>query len=187
MPMNWRLSPPEIAYLLGDSEARLLFADEASLPLARAALEGGGQEPPIVIIDRSDGPGALSDWLRRGSDGDPAVPVRPGDVAIQLYTSGTTGRPKGAMLSHHGLNCVRLSQPPAAAWSRWTADDVCLVSMPLFHIGGIGTALAAIYHGARMVILSDFVPDLVLDQIERGGIKKPLFLPSAFRVPLQPP
>src|SRR3546814_1056464 len=108
MPMNWRLAPPKIACLLADSDARLLFADEASLPLARAALEGGGQEPPIVIIDRSDGPGALSDWLRRGSDGDPAVPVRPGDVAIQLYTSGTTGRPKGAMLSHHGLHCVRL-------------------------------------------------------------------------------
>src|SRR3546814_20643729 len=92
MPMNWRRSPPEIAYLLADSDALLLFADEASLPLARAAHEGGGQEPPIVIIDRSDGPGALSDWLRRGPDGDQAVPVRPGDVAIQPYSSGTHGR-----------------------------------------------------------------------------------------------
>src|SRR3546814_3684138 len=116
MPMNWRLSPPEIAYLLADSDARLLFADEASLPLARAALEGGGQEPPIVIIDRSDGPGALSDWLRRGSDGDPAVPVRPGDVAIQLYSSGTTALPKGALLSHPVLTFLLLSQPPSAPW-----------------------------------------------------------------------
>src|SRR3546814_20722470 len=95
MPMNWRLSPPEIAYLLADSHARLLFADEASLPLARAALEGGGQEPPIVIIHRSDGPGALSDWLTRGPDGDPAVPVRPGRVAVQLSQSGHNGPPTG--------------------------------------------------------------------------------------------
>src|SRR3546814_6053590 len=59
--------------------------------------------------------------------------------------------------------------------------------MPLFHIGGIGTALAAIYHGARMVILSDFVPDLVLDQIERGGIKKLFLVPAAFRILLDHP
>src|SRR3546814_12464019 len=129
MPMNWRRSPPEIAYLLADSDALLLFADEASLPLARAALEGGGQEPPIVIIDRSDGPGALSAWLRRGSDGAPAVPGRPGAVAIPLYTSGPTGRPKGALPRPHGLTCVRPSQPPvrqSVGWGRGVGERVTI-------------------------------------------------------------
>src|SRR3546814_12854285 len=83
------------------------------------------------------------------------------------------------MLSHHSLNSVRLSQPASVAWTAWKADDVCLISMPLFHIGGIGTALASLYFGAKMVILRDFEPALVLDHTERDVIKKLFLVPAA--------
>src|SRR3546814_16554289 len=90
----------------------------------------------------------------------PGLDISATSVALQLDTSGTTGKPKGAMLSHHSLNSVRLSQPASVAWTAWKADDVRLISMPLFHIGGIGTALASLYFGAKMVILRDFEPEI---------------------------
>src|SRR3546814_6447665 len=59
----------------------------------------------------------------------PGLDISATSVALQLYTSGTTGKPKGAMLSHHSLNSVRLSQPASVAWTAWKADDVRLISM----------------------------------------------------------
>jgi acyl-CoA synthetase (AMP-forming)/AMP-acid ligase II len=76
------------------------------------------------------------------------------DIAIQLYTSGTTGFPKGALLSHRALlGTIGKGAQTGEAWSRWDEDDVCLVAMPLFHIGGTGWALHALEAGATMVIL----------------------------------
>src|SRR3546814_17003066 len=111
LPINWRLSGGEVAYLLGDSGARILFADEASLSLAEMAAEASGGEAPIVLLDRAEGDGAFLSWLGSASEADPGLDISATSVALQLYTSGTTGKPKGAMLSHHSLNRVRLSPP----------------------------------------------------------------------------
>src|SRR3546814_3557598 len=96
------------------------------------AAEASGGEAPIVLLDRAEGDGAFLSWLGSASEADPGLDISATSVALQLYTSGTTGKPKGAMLSHHSLNSVRLSQPASVAWTAWKADDVCLISMPLF-------------------------------------------------------
>ena len=88
------------------------------------------------------------------------LPISPKDIAIQLYTSGTTGKPKGAMLSHANfLNLVHAgNEAEKPEWNKWTADDVSLVAMPIFHIGGSGWGVMGLYHGAKGVIAREFDP-----------------------------
>lgn len=186
VPINWRLSPREIAYLLSDSEARILFVGNEHYDLARDAAAPIADAPHIIELDAS-GAAGFAAWRDLADGVDDFASVDPRAVALQLYTSGTTGRPKGALLSHHGLNSVRVSQPREAGWSQWTQDDSCLISMPLFHVGGIGTALASIYHGARMVIVRDFAPETLFDYIEREGISKLFLVPAAMRFVLDHP
>ena len=92
-------------------------------------------------------------WRDAQSADDPEVEISRQDVAIQLYTSGTTGKPKGAMLSHANLlNLVETGEGEKPDWNQWTEDDVSLVAMPIFHIGGSGWGVLGLYHGAKGVI-----------------------------------
>ncbi len=83
-------------------------------------------------------------WRDAQSADDPKVAITRQDVAIQLYTSGTTGKPKGAMLSHANLlNLLETGEGEKPDWNKWTEDDVSLVAMPVFHIGGSGWGCSA--------------------------------------------
>lgn len=185
VPINWRLSAAELIYLVEDSECRTLFVGGAFCDLGREISASASADPSVVVIDGPDAD--FSAWRNGTSAVDPRLPVDPREIALQLYTSGTTGRPKGAQLSHHALNSVRVSQPKEADWANWTSDDVCLISMPLFHVGGIGTALASLYHGATMVIARDFAAGAVFDYLERDGITKLFMVPTAMRIVLDHP
>jgi fatty-acyl-CoA synthase len=116
------------------------------------------------------------------SGDDPKVPIDRKDIAIQLYTSGTTGKPKGAMLSHANfLNLVETGRDQKPDWNKWSTDDVSLVAMPIFHIGGSGWGVMGLYHGARGVIAREFDPTKVLDFFEQSGITKPFMVPAAMQ------
>src|SRR4029079_4448828 len=123
------------------------------------------------------------------SGDDPEVTIERKDVAIQLYTSGTTGKPKGAMLSH--ANLLNLVQTGTDAekpeWNQWSTDDVSLVAMPIFHIGGSGWGIVGIYHGARGVIAREFDPTKVLDFFEQSGITKLFMVPAAMQFVVRQP
>ena len=98
------------------------------------------------------------------------MPIDAKDIAIQLYTSGTTGKPKGAMLSHANfLSLVRTGGAERPDWNKWSTDDVSLVAMPVFHIGGSGWGVLGLYHGAKGVIAREFDPTKVLDFFEQSG------------------
>jgi fatty-acyl-CoA synthase len=123
--------------------------------------------------------GGAPDWLdfaawRDAQSGDDSkVPIDHKDIAIQLYTSGTTGKPKGAMLSHANfLSLVRAGGAERPDWNKWSNDDVSLVAMPVFHIGGSGWGVLGLYHGAKGVIAREFDPTKVLDFFEKSGITK---------------
>src|SRR5262249_30356225 len=128
-------------------------------------------------------------WRDTRSADDPKVPVSPKDIAIQLYTSGTTGKPKGAMLSHANfLNLVQTgNEAEKPEWNRWTTDDVSLVAMPIFHIGGSGWGGIGLYHGARGVIARDFDPTKVLDFVEQSAITKLFMVPAAMQFVVRQP
>ena len=177
VPLNWRLSGSEVDHVLADAGPVLLVVD-AEFHAARAAAQQAGI---AVVVNGPD----YAAWRDAEAATEAATAVDPDDVALQMYTSGTTGKPKGALLSHRALNVVRVGQ--TAAWARWTVDDVCLISMPLFHIGGTGTALASLYFGARMVIVREFEPAEFLRTVQEEGITRLFLVPAAIQMLLDHP
>jgi len=186
-PINWRLAEPEIAWIIDDCAARVLFVGPEFVDLAKrmqAAL------PRLECIALEGGlPIAFEEWLGAQDAAAPAVAEpAPGHVALQLYTSGTTGRPKGAMLSHANLLAWRPASGEAVdAWRLWDETDVALLTMPVFHIGGIGWGLMSFMNGARAVIAREFDAGRVLDSIERHRITRIFIVPAALRIVINDP
>ena len=189
-PVNWRLAGPEVAFIVEDCKARVLFVGPEVITLVRnltAQIPGVG-----TIITTEGGAQEWQDftaWRDAQNDNDPGVAISPNDVAIQLYTSGTTGKPKGAMLSHANfLNLVNTgSEAEKPGWNTWTTDDVSLVAMPIFHIGGSGWGVMGLYHGAKGVIAREFDPTRVLDFFEQSGITKLFMVPAAMQFVVRQP
>ncbi|MGY2986969.1 acyl-CoA synthetase (AMP-forming)/AMP-acid ligase II [Bradyrhizobium sp. USDA 4508] len=189
-PVNWRLAGPEVAFIVDDCNAPVLFVGPEfitqarnirdKLPSVRTIIttEGGAPEWPDFVA-----------WRDAQGGDDPRVAIEPKDIAIQLYTSGTTGKPKGAMLSHANfLNLVQSgNEAEKPEWNRWTTDDVSLVAMPIFHIGGSGWGVMGLYHGARGVIAREFDPTKVLDFFEQSGITKLFMVPAAMQFVVRQP
>jgi fatty-acyl-CoA synthase len=171
VPVNWRLAGPEIAYVLNDAKAEVLFVGEAYLDTL-AKIRGELTTVRKIIVTDRDYPA----WRDRQSARDPMLPIAGGDVAAQLYTSGTTGHPKGAQLTHDNL--LTLLPAVSRQWGNWTPDDVSLVCMPLFHIGGSGWGLVGFYSGLRNVMTREFVPQQILDLIGEQRITVALFVPA---------
>lgn len=140
-PVNWRLAGPEVAFIVADCKAPVLFVGPEFITQVRQIKDG---LPGVRTVVTTEG-GApewqdFTAWRDAQSGDDPRVPIDTKDIAIQLYTSGTTGKPKGAMLSHANfLNLVQTGNAEdKPEWSRWSTTDVSLVAMPIFHIGGSG-------------------------------------------------
>jgi acyl-CoA synthetase (AMP-forming)/AMP-acid ligase II len=182
VPINWRLAPPEIAYIANESKARLLIVDEELVGAVAAIRTEIPTVATLLVIGQAMLP-ALSfwDWLGRQNDAVPRFEETQGQVIIQLYTSGTTGRPKGAMLTNGNFFGLRLTGADAGTdWDRFTADDVVMVAMPIFHIGGSALGVLSLYGGAKAIILKEFEPGAVFDAIA-AGTTKTFLVPAALR------
>jgi acyl-CoA synthetase (AMP-forming)/AMP-acid ligase II len=189
-PVNWRLAGPEVAFIVADCKAPVLFVGPEFLTQVRNIK---AQLPDVQHVITTEG-GApewqdFAAWRDAASGDDPKVPISPKDIAIQLYTSGTTGKPKGAMLSHANfLNLVQAgNEAEKPEWNKWTADDVSLVAMPIFHIGGSGWGVMGLYHGAKGVIAREFDPTRILDFFEQSGITKLFMVPAAMQFVVRQP
>src|SRR5882757_2413905 len=189
-PVNWRLAAPEVAFIVEDCKAAVLFVGPEFIALVRNILDRLPSVRAVITTER----GApecrdFTAWRDAQSPDDPDVAISPKDIAIQLYTSGTTGKPKGAMLSH--ANFFNLVQSGSDAdkpdWNKWTPDDVSLVAMPVFHIGGSGWGIIGLYHGAKGVIAREFDPTKVLDFFEQAGITKLFMVPAAMQFVVRQP
>lgn len=186
VPVNWRLAPAEIAAIIDDAAAEILFVG----PLYFEAVDKIRSELKTVkriVAVSGEHPGfePYASWRDRRSDKDPGIAVARDDVAIQLYTSGTTGLPKGVMLTHD--NFLALLPVALEHWGGWSAKDVVIVNMPLFHIAGSGWAIVAFYIGACSVILSDVDPTQILEIIPKQRITQALFVPAVILMLVQHP
>ena len=149
LPLNTAYTPAELGYFLGDAEPRLVVCD----PDRRDVLAGIAGAAPLETLD-AEGRGSLHDRAAAASADGSDAPRRADDLAAILYTSGTTGRSKGAMLSHGNLlsNALALCE----AW-RIGADDVLLHALPVFHTHGLFVATnTTLLAGASMIFLPRF-------------------------------
>lgn len=181
VPLNPLLKADELRYVLEDSGAAVMVGVAMTVPSLQAASAGLGRPCPILAVDD---PGGLppDDRLRDGTAVEARIPVpcASDDVAVCLYTSGTTGRPKGALLSHGNL-LANLSSFRDVL--HVTEEDVFLAVLPLFHAyGATVLLLEPLSVGATVVLEPRFVPDAVLRAIARHRVTLFAGVPSMYAV-----
>ncbi len=187
-PIVWRLAAPEVAQIVEDTKAGTLFvgADHwANVEAFRAEL------PDVTFVPMEspgDGSRDFAAWRDAASTDAIATTITEDHVAIQLYTSGTTGVPKGAMLSHANIFVPRrnaIEHP--MAWNEWGTDEVSLVAMPVGHIGGVGWGIVSFLNGACAVIAREFIPSAILDALEHERVSKFFMVPTALQILVMQP
>ena len=177
VPLNFRLTGPELAYIMGDAGIHTLVVDE----LHRPVVDSLRAEVPVLrhlsvedaVVEGWEPLGAVI----AGHDRIRAIdPVSADEVAVIMYTSGTTGRPKGAMLTHGNLWWNNVN---ALHTFDVVEDDVTLVVAPLFHIGGLNVTTLLTWQKAGEVVLHrSFDPGACLDAISRHGITTLFAVPA---------
>ncbi len=179
--VNWRLAPAEIVAIVEDSGTPILFygPDYAATAKEVAALvDGVRQWVPLEAFDEwRDAEGAVE-------RDDPGFDPGPDDPVVQLYTSGTTGLPKGAVISGRNISAILTE---ADRVFHIGTDTVSLVAMPLFHIGGTGWALCGMSRGGHSVILRDVEPNEALRIIEEHRITETFVVPAVLMFLLATP
>src|SRR5438270_5399849 len=167
MPINWRLAAPEVRYILEHSEAKLLVCDPALLDTAVPATEGLDVVRVAVGSEGGDGWEALA-GLGPGRSVPPRVATAGEDVHRLMYTSGTTGRPKGVMITHANLAWKNLAHVVEFGF---TSVDLGLACGPLYHVGALDlTTTSLIAAGATTIIHHVFDAAEVVDEIERSRV-----------------
>jgi long-chain acyl-CoA synthetase len=162
VPMNVMLKPREVEFYLADPQARLLLAWHE---VGEAARSGAAQSDTECLIVEPD---AFRELLESAEPLPRAAERAPNDTAVILYTSGTTGQPKGAELTHRNLTA---NAEVSGQLFSLSSEDVILGALPLFHAFGQTCGLnAAVRAGASLALIPRFDPEVALATIERGGV-----------------
>jgi len=177
VPVNTRLAPPEIAHVLTDSGARVLIHDPE---FAIRVTDGVAAARIAHVIETGNGEDALTRLLTEASRGHTDADVTLDDPAAILYTSGTTGKSKGAVLTHQNLTWVALN---CLVDYDVVSTDVALMISPLFHAASLGMgALPVILKGATIVLEKGFEPGRALELIERYGVTMLSGVPTTYQL-----
>jgi len=166
LPMNTAYRTDEVDYLVGNAEPALMVCEPArEEEMLEIARKYGGMQ--VLTLDAT-GRGSFSEAAGRVRDARPPVDCASGDLAAILYTSGTTGRPKGAMLSHGNLAANGLALRDA--WG-FTESDILLHALPIFHAHGLFVAChTVLLSGARMIWLAKFDAEQVIRHLPEATV-----------------
>lgn len=164
--LNYRLTPEEWRGIIGDAEVKHLFIDE-EFAQQLGDLESISQ---VCIFGKIEGLPTLMEWLQEDETGElPADESAPEDVLMQMYTSGTTGLPKGALLSHRGV-ISNTFQGPLASGHYTSGDECMLLVAPVYHAAGLLSAFTALTHGGSLVIHRDYDPQGLVEALAQPHI-----------------
>jgi acyl-CoA synthetase (AMP-forming)/AMP-acid ligase II len=161
LPVNWRLSPDEISFILQDGEPKVLFTDGDSGDAIRSVKE----RVPSVEAHLELGPGVADLMANEGPPAEEEVAADDGFVII--YTAAVAGRPRGALLSHENVLCANMH---FNYLMNVAAGDVHLCFLPLFHVGGLFMTAAAFHAGALNINMSRFDAVKAVDLIRERGV-----------------
>jgi long-chain acyl-CoA synthetase len=182
--VNWRLAPVEMAQIIEDAQAEVIVVGPDFIPAIEKVENELAGVKTIVAIGGHDRWTDYEDWLGAQPAEDPGVGSSGGDVAFQLYTSGTTGLPKGVMLTND--NFFKGVMGIADQW-RFTPDSVNLALMPMFHIAGAGWSMVGLYYGCQTIVLRDVDPAVILKVIPEFGITNAFMVPAVIQFLLMMP
>ncbi len=175
VPVIWRLAAAEVATILAESEAKVLFVE----PLFEGQAFDGAR---IAMDERFD------EWVERQPADPVATEVDRGDVFLQLYTSGTTGVPKGVMLTHRNATVLRpIVQEAGIGWFDSEPGEKLIHAMPFGHIAGAGSVTNAANSGIELIVHTEFDPALVIRDIEQHGARQAFLVPAALAMMLDHP
>lgn len=182
-PLNWRLVAAELAYVLDDLGPRMVFYEAEFAELVEPL--GDRIDATLIRLDAG-----YEAWLSAASHRRTPLTGHLGaaaDTAVQLYTSGTTGKPKGVLLPNASFVRFCLDDPAVPPWWRVLPSDVVVVALPNFHVGGLETVLRAVFGGAKAIIHREFDPAEIVNTI---AVHRPTLLalvPTALAIMLRLP
>ena len=182
--INWRLAPPEVEYIVNDTEAKVLVVGPDFVSVVDAIRDNLTSVTRIVVIGGHGDHDDYEDWVASFPATDPGASSEHDDVGFQLYSSGTTGRPKGVMLSND--NFFKMLPVVEKMW-QIGPDSVNLVAMPLFHIAGGGWAMVGMYEGCTSVIIREIDPAALIRTIGEQRITHALIVPAVLSFMLMVP
>lgn len=186
--VNWRLAPPEVEYIVNDAEAELLFVGERFFGIVEAIKEKLPSVKKVIALSGQHSEWeSIDSWRDKQSNEDPNIPVQESDIAIQMYTSGTTGHPKGVQISNAALFASSVDGSDDVEWNVWSPEDVSLVAMPCFHVGGSRWGVMGLIPGCLNVIIPEFDPSAVLQIIQEYRVSKIFMVPAAMQFVLAMP
>ena len=186
--VNWRLVPREIAYIIKDAGAHFLLTQGAVLDNALAVRAEAGLDTILLCDAGFEDRPPFRQWLAGFAPDRSVAELTSADVAVQLYTAGTTGHPKGALLTH-GTLAAALTQGRKIGedWALWKPSDVALVAMPLFHIGGTAWVMQTLNGGGTGVILAQPDVTIIIAAVQKHRITKMFAVPAVLNMILNHP